>query len=268
MTSAVLINNYNNADFIDECVNSALEQTRKVDEIIVYDDGSTDGSREKLRKFGASIQLIENDIRGDRYNVNQARGVSKAFEASSADYIFLLDGDDAFFRNKVETYLQAFDDGVDMIQSPVELVDEFSKSRGIERCEKAHVPDICSDIFSTHQVNQHYMTSCLAFRRSFIEKAFPIDLTRFKYVWTDSYLSVYSFARGDAITLEDPFTYYRKHSNSHSSLWHSRKYRTLLNLERIKLFNALSKKKISRTQFLLKRLKFQMMLSMNRGKSS
>jgi glycosyltransferase involved in cell wall biosynthesis len=48
-TAGILIDNYNNGPWLRACVDSALDQTRPADEVIVYDDGSNDDSRAILR---------------------------------------------------------------------------------------------------------------------------------------------------------------------------------------------------------------------------
>ncbi|MES1194409.1 MAG: glycosyltransferase, partial [Opitutus sp.] len=57
--TSVLINTMNHADFIEDCVESVLVQTHLPDEIIVYDDGSTDDTVARLRQYSNRITLIE-----------------------------------------------------------------------------------------------------------------------------------------------------------------------------------------------------------------
>jgi cellulose synthase/poly-beta-1,6-N-acetylglucosamine synthase-like glycosyltransferase len=51
LTVSVVIAGHNVADAMKKCLRSLAEQTRKVDEIIPVDDGSTDGMREELAKL-------------------------------------------------------------------------------------------------------------------------------------------------------------------------------------------------------------------------
>ena len=48
---SILIANYNYGQFLEECINSALNQTYSNTEAIVVDDGSTDNSKQVLEKF-------------------------------------------------------------------------------------------------------------------------------------------------------------------------------------------------------------------------
>ena len=59
MKASILIANYNNQIYIDECINSLLSQTYKNIEIIFFDDLSTDNSINEVKKF-SKVKLILN----------------------------------------------------------------------------------------------------------------------------------------------------------------------------------------------------------------
>ena len=48
---SILINNYNNENFVKESINSCLKQSYKNIEIIIYDDKSNDGSVKIIKKI-------------------------------------------------------------------------------------------------------------------------------------------------------------------------------------------------------------------------
>jgi hypothetical protein len=91
MKVSVVIPTYNNEGTIAAAVESALAQ--RFDggfEVIVVNDGSTDGTRAALEKFGDRIRVIEQQNRG----VAAARNAG--IRASSGEYIALLDADDTW----------------------------------------------------------------------------------------------------------------------------------------------------------------------------
>jgi glycosyltransferase involved in cell wall biosynthesis len=93
MRFSVLINNHNYGQFLGECVESVLAQTWPAHEIIVVDDGSTDGSVEFLRgKYGShpSVRIIAQVNRG------QIAAVARAIDEATGDICCLLDADDRY----------------------------------------------------------------------------------------------------------------------------------------------------------------------------
>ena len=106
----ILINNFNNQKFLEKCINSCLTQSYKHLEIIIYDDKSDDDSDKILKKINDTrVKKIFNKKK--KYNssaLNQFEAIRKSFLKSRGEFIFLLDGDDFFLKNKVKTILDEF----------------------------------------------------------------------------------------------------------------------------------------------------------------
>lgn len=92
----ILIPNYNNAKWLDKCLNSVLNQTYKNYEIIFVDDMSEDNSLEIAKNLLKDHKVIE--LKSKRYN-GGARNVG-IVEANS-DYTVSLDSDDWFANDEV-----------------------------------------------------------------------------------------------------------------------------------------------------------------------
>lgn len=92
---SIVIPNYNGVRFIDEALKSALEQDYPNKEVIVVDDGSSDGSRELLRTYRDKIKLIETD------NVGAAAARNAGILVAKGPLIALLDSDDIWLKNKL-----------------------------------------------------------------------------------------------------------------------------------------------------------------------
>jgi glycosyltransferase involved in cell wall biosynthesis len=108
---------YNAGQWIAAAVQSALDQTWPETEVIVVDDGSTDGTVETLKKFGNAIRLVEAAHGG----ANRARNL--IFTAARGEWIQYLDADDYL---RVEKIARQFDEAGDpenseVIYSPVLL---------------------------------------------------------------------------------------------------------------------------------------------------
>ena len=95
---SVLICTYNYARYLPECVLSVLNQTRLPDEIIVFDDGSTDGTAEVMKQFPKVRYVYQQ-------NTGKAVAFGRAFSLSTGDIICHLDADDYWDPLKLETVL-------------------------------------------------------------------------------------------------------------------------------------------------------------------
>ncbi len=103
---------YNGEQYIGEQLESILNQTRKPDELVVCDDGSTDGTldvlREFMRKSPFSVKVEKNEVR-----LGPSANFGKAIRKTNGDVIFLSDQDDVWEENKIEKILSAFKENKD-----------------------------------------------------------------------------------------------------------------------------------------------------------
>ena len=108
---SILINNYNNKLFFKECLKSSLNQSYKNLEIIVFDDVSNDGADKYLKSIkNKKIKKIFNKRKISKSGaINQFNAIQKSFLKSKGEIIFLLDGDDAFLKNKVKYFVNFFE---------------------------------------------------------------------------------------------------------------------------------------------------------------
>lgn len=89
MRFSIIIPNYNNAEWLDKCLESIMKQTYKNYDVIVIDDCSTDNSVEIIEKYPVALfQAKEKAFNGGARNM----GISLA----TGDYILFLDSDDWF----------------------------------------------------------------------------------------------------------------------------------------------------------------------------
>ena len=103
---------FNAERWIAAAVRSALAQTWPEIEVIVVDDGSTDGSLEALREFGATIRVLRGEHRGG----NSARNL--AWRSAQGEWIQFLDADDYLLPEKIARQFEEAADG-DVLFSPV-----------------------------------------------------------------------------------------------------------------------------------------------------
>ncbi len=93
---SVIIPTFNRWPMIQQAVESVLNQRPQADEVIVVDDGSTDGTAQKLKEYGSRLRLVSQPRRG----VAAARNLG--VRLSRGRYIAFLDSDDIWLPGKLE----------------------------------------------------------------------------------------------------------------------------------------------------------------------
>src|SRR5207302_8959186 len=101
-SASIIVNNYNYERFLSEAIDSALKQTYRNTEVIVVDDGSTDGSLEIIASYGHRIIPL---LKG---NGGQNSALNAGFSLSRGDVILFLDSDDVLLLTAVRTAVYAF----------------------------------------------------------------------------------------------------------------------------------------------------------------
>lgn len=107
---------FNGERFVASAVSSVLGQSRRPDEIIVVDDGSTDRTAEIVKDFTDSVRLVM------RPHLGGAAALNAGVEASCHPLLAFLDADDLWTSNKIELQLAAFqaDASLDAVFGEVE----------------------------------------------------------------------------------------------------------------------------------------------------
>ena len=104
MKISVIIPTFNRIDLLKRAIDSVLNQSIKPYEIIVVDDGSTDGTSDMIQQKYKSIKLIQQKNSG----VSAAR--NNGIKNAQGDWIALLDSDDEWKKNKLEEQVNKLTD--------------------------------------------------------------------------------------------------------------------------------------------------------------
>ncbi len=100
---SVIIPTFNRAHLLEQAIQSVIYQTIGNVEIIVVDDGSSDGTGDMVKRFGDRVCFFQQEHGG--LNVARNLGLSKA----QGEYIALLDDDDLWLPFKTEVQLAVID---------------------------------------------------------------------------------------------------------------------------------------------------------------
>jgi glycosyltransferase involved in cell wall biosynthesis len=241
---SILINCYNHEEYIQAAIDSALQQTYPRLEVIVYDDGSTDRSKEIIRSYGDQLIFLDAaENHGAYWNrFNQINALNHCFAASRGEIVCLLDSDDTFFENKLEAIVPLFlsDPGIVMVQHPFQEIDPAGRPTGKNRPELFVPPqqDYLGFISKTHQLSGMFSaTSGLTFRRSYLEKVFPVPEDQFGRIPIDIRLSRMAVLHGKVHTIQEPLGQYRTHPDNHSHINEQRAYKKALTKEHYAYYN-------------------------------
>ena len=103
MQISVIIPTYNRKNLITRAIKSVINQSLKPFEIIIVDDGSTDGTYEFINQFFPEIRVIRQLNNG----VSSARNLG--LKNAKGNWIAFLDSDDEWFSKKLELQKKAID---------------------------------------------------------------------------------------------------------------------------------------------------------------
>lgn len=103
---SVLINSYNYGQYIADAIESVLKQSRRPEQIIVVDDGSTDGTSQIVTeryRDRPEVTLVTQSNRG------QLAAIVAGFQQAQGDVIFLLDADDRYQADHIAKVMATYE---------------------------------------------------------------------------------------------------------------------------------------------------------------
>ena len=163
---SAIIPAYNNGDLAAEAVQSVLAQTYRPVECVVADDGSTDGTLERLSAFGDKIRLVPCKHRGIPFTRNAA------IEASAGEILAFLDADDLWMPEKLDRCVPRLLSGAEtgVVYTRVEVHD-LAKRQRYELPVYDKEGDLARDLF----VECRMSTSSLVVKREALDKVGLFD---------------------------------------------------------------------------------------------
>jgi hypothetical protein len=210
---SILIDTYNHERFIEEAVNSVLQQNFSSSdrEIVIVDDGSTDRTPEILQKFSKEARILR------KSNGGQASAFNQGLANCSGEVIAFLDGDDFWCREKLATVVSELEaqPGIGAVGHGIFETDEEGRAVSV------HAPvSIVENHLRSRAEALEFLTirACLGTsrftaHRTTIEKFLPVpdDLV----IEADEYLFTCAAAFDGVRVLPNPLTNYRLHSSNH-----------------------------------------------------
>ena len=208
----VLIDTYNHERFIEEAIVSVLEQDFPTSEteILVIDDGSTDGTPQIVRKFAPRVRYVRKD------NGGQASAFNFGVPLAQGEIIAFLDGDDWWAKSKLSKVVQILSSrpGIGVVGHGIYQVDSHTGQMSATLPERSGDIDLhttAGAAFFRHMMC-FFGTSRVTIRKQVVRRALPIpnDLL----IEADEFMSTVSTAYSMASLIQEPLTFYRLHTGN------------------------------------------------------
>ena len=221
MTVSVVLCVLNGELFIEEQLRSIAQQTRLPDEVLIFDDRSTDATLDIVRSIGAETGLnCSIHINKKRLGVeeNFAYGMSQA----SGDVIFFCDCDDVWVPQKVEKMVAPFeaDPDVTLVYSDGYITGPTLEKTGYTlftwKPDKKRLQDgdarPIGEFLRKGQA-PGIKASAMAFSARVRDLAGPLP----HGIAHDNWVSFFGYALGRVVAINEPLHYYRRHDQAWGS---------------------------------------------------
>lgn len=208
---SVLLASFNGEKYIVQQLESILCQLNAHDEVVISDDGSTDGTLKLIGDFAAKdkrVRVVEGPRRGVVANFDHL------ISLANGDVIFLSDQDDVWLAHKVERVLKEFENKeVNLVLHDVKIVDQdlslisdsFFEFRG------------SNGGFFHNLIKNSFMGSAMAFRKEIVSQVCPIPLS---VPMHDQWIGLICSLVGETRLIYEPLGLYRRHGENASSFKH------------------------------------------------
>ena len=222
MLVSVVIPVYNVEDYLDECLESVIQQSYEHLEIVLVDDGSTDGSGQKCDEWAAEdprIIAVHQKNRG----LNGAR--QSGFLVSSGACITFLDGDDLLQDNFIERLTSVMQEtqtdiavcAYQRFLSPNEIVYQEKTGDAARYNKSQTLYYYLTGMTYWGELHTGYLTNVpnKLFRRSVVES---IDWSLSDYsIGEDDFWALCAFSNAESVSvIDEALYYYRKTPRSNS----------------------------------------------------
>jgi len=208
--ASVIVDNYNYARYLPQAIESALAQTYPRTEVIVVDDGSTDGSREIIAGYGDRIRPVL------KANGGQASAFNAGFTASRGDVLVFLDADDMLSPTAVQEAVRCFEEpGVVKVHWPLRELD-WSGSETGRLVPEGDLPEgDLRELVVQEGPASHLNppTSGNAWSRNVLERILPVPEAEYR-IWADVYLLELAPLFGRIRQVSHPQGWYRVHGEN------------------------------------------------------
>nr|WP_295925129.1 glycosyltransferase family 2 protein [uncultured Dyadobacter sp.] len=200
---------YNGEQFLRHQLDSIVNQSCVDWEIVVVDDGSSDGSWDILQGYAAGdsrFRLFRNEL-----NLGYNRNFEKALQLCQAEFIAICDQDDIWHPRKLELQMDAIGDN-QMIYHDSEFIDQKGNPIGFRMSDKFNLyrgRDAAAFLY-LNCVSGH----CILMKKDVLLSALPFP----DGCYYDQWLAFIATDRGSVDYLHQPLVQYRQHNRNSTDI--------------------------------------------------
>ena len=219
MLTSVALCTLNGEKYIASQLQSILDQTVAVNEIIICDDCSTDNTISVVNSFIQQHPGIISLHINER-NLGGRENFEKALRLTSGDFIFFSDQDDIWMKNKVERILTFFNNNnsCEGIFTDADLIDEQNTPLGSTLLDHTFFePDLRknytnADLLYWSLLLGNIVTGAtLAIRRTALAHILPFQLNFKRRLWHDAWIGYVLLLKQSMEYLDECLIQYRVH---------------------------------------------------------
>ena len=205
----IVVNNHNYGAYVCDAVDSARAQDHPAVNVVVVDDGSTDDSRERLRRYDGSVDLVLTD------NGGQSAALNTGFSRCRGDAVLFLDADDVLeptAASRAAAALAAEPNAV-RVQFRMAVIDADGNQVGLVR-PPGHQPLPSGDLRRAELAfpfDMAWVGGGNAYRTDALRRIMPIPTDEYGRWGADWYLVHLSALLGPVVGLDEVGAFYRVH---------------------------------------------------------
>jgi glycosyltransferase involved in cell wall biosynthesis len=208
---SIIINNYNYAEYLVSCIESALAQTYSNTEVIVADDGSTDNSRAIIESYGSSL------IPTFKLNGGQASAFNAGYRKSSGDLVIFLDSDDILWPSCVSEVICYWRPNLMKLHFNLAIIDSAGKPLESLYLRPPLPRGDLRERLITYGTVATMPTSGNVFPRAFLDEVMPMPEVGWERD-ADAYLLNLAALSGEVGAIDEPLGSYRSHVGNVSAM--------------------------------------------------
>jgi hypothetical protein len=209
---SVIIPVFNGGKYLKRAIESVLRQTLRNFELILVDDGSTDGAVHRAASTNDNRLSILWQA-----NAGAPSALNRGISAARGEYIAFLDSDDLWAPNKLQCHLEYFTayPEVDLTFTGLIYVDPDDHPLGLP-------PRRSQGLFGFEQMFVDYVvgsSSVIAVRKTAVEAAGGFDPTMLYLFDLDLVLRIARSRPSNVLSIPKLLTFYRRHAGQQTSDW-------------------------------------------------